>query len=120
MAGDTQFFGNTQLGTQAATNAQPAAPAKPVLAGVLQGEIGPALSRLQAALDAHPAGQVFSIDCLLLRRVDFVAAGSLLQWLLAAISRGVRVELTQVGRLIAAFFHVVGIDEAVTVRLRQY
>lgn len=120
MAGDTQFFGNTQLGTQAAANAQPAAPAKPVLAGVLQGEIGPALSRLQAALDAHPAGQVFSIDCLLLRRVDFVAAGSLLQWLLAAMSRGVRVELAQVGRLIAAFFHVVGIDEAVTVRLRQY
>lgn len=121
MAGDTQFFSGTQMGVAAhGVAADASGPPKPVLTGVLQGEIGTALADLQAALDAHSPSQVFAIDCLGLRRIDFVAAGSLMQWLLAAMSRGVRVELTQVGRLVAAFFHVVGIDEAVTVRLRQY
>jgi ABC-type transporter Mla MlaB component len=120
MAGDTQLFSQTQIGGDNAAMAAPDAPPRPILTGVLQGDMGRPLADLQRALDAEPSQQVFTIDCQGLRRVDFVAAGSLLQWLLAAISRGTRVELHNVSRLVAAFFHVVGIDEAVTVRLRQY
>lgn len=90
------------------------------LTGTLQGDVPGTLARLDAALDAHPIDRPFRIDCHGLLRVDFAAAGSLLQWFMAASSRGLKVELVEVSRLVGAFFHVVGIDEAVTVRLRQY
>jgi ABC-type transporter Mla MlaB component len=94
--------------------------AKPTLSGVLCGEIGAQLAGLQSALAAHKAGTPFAIDCSGLVRVDFPSAGTLLQWLLGAIARGVQPELHGVGRLVAAFLHVVGIDEAAPVRLREY
>ena len=55
-----------------------------------------------------------------LQMASLAAAGTLLQWLLATQARGGAVELVEVNRLVAGFFHVVGIDEAVTVRLRHY
>lgn len=90
------------------------------LRGELRGDIAPALQRLQAALERHPAGQPFVVDCRALARVDFAAAGSLLQWLLVAAARGAPPELSGVNRLVAIFFHVVGLDETARVRLREY
>jgi ABC-type transporter Mla MlaB component len=95
-------------------------PARPTLSGALCGEIGAQLGGLQSALAAHQAGTPLVIDCAGLVRVDFPAAGTLLQWLLGAIAQGVQPELHGVGRLVAAFLHVVGIDEAAPVRLREY
>ncbi len=107
--------------TEPALKAPTLAPGEgPRLSGQLVGDISPALLQLNAALDQHPPDRVFSIDCRQLARIDLVAAGSLLQWLLGAMARGVQLELTGVHRLLAAFFHVVGLDETVTVRLRQY
>ncbi len=88
--------------------------------GVLQGDIPDTVLALDAALQHHPVDQPFRIDCHGLRRVDFAAAGSFLQWFMAHTARGLTVELVGVSRLVAAFFHVVGVDETVTVRLRQY
>lgn len=100
---------------------EPARPGMAVaVAGVLQGDIPQTLQALDAALQAHPLDQVFRIDCRALHRVDFAAAGSFLQWFMTTAARGLKVELVDVSRLVGAFFHVVGIDEAVTVRLRQY
>lgn len=90
------------------------------LSGAWQGDLSPALAALDAALSGHPRDQVFAVDCRQLRRMDFVAASALLQWLLGVLAQGVRVELCEVSRLVAAFFHVVGIDDVVPVRLRQY
>lgn len=90
------------------------------LCGHLSGDMEASISALDAALGVHAPDKIFVIDCQLLDRVDFTAAGTLLQWLMAAMARGVHTELRGVSRLVAAFFHVVGIDEAVTVRLRQY
>lgn len=90
------------------------------LHGVLAGDVTQALAALDAGLASHPIDQPFRIDCRALLRVDFAAAGSLLQWFMATGGRGLKVELSGVSPLIGAFFHVVGIDEAVTVRLRQY
>jgi ABC-type transporter Mla MlaB component len=103
-----------------AAAAVPARGAGPVLAGVLQGDLSAPLAALQQASSGLAPGQTLTIDCRALRRLDFAAAGSLLQWLLATQARGLQVELAEVNRLVAGFFHVVGIDEAVMVRLRQY
>ncbi|HEX5804712.1 MAG TPA: STAS domain-containing protein [Macromonas sp.] len=92
----------------------------PVLAGVWQGDLAPALAALDQELKSHPRERLFAIDCQQLQRMDFVAASALLQWLLGVLGQGWRVELRNVGRLLAAFFHVVGIDDVVPVRLRQY
>ena len=93
---------------------------EPQLRGELRGDITPALQRLQAALERHPGGKPFVVDCRALARVDFAAAGSLLQWLLAVAARGAPPELGGVNRLVAIFFHVVGLDETARVRLREY
>jgi anti-anti-sigma regulatory factor len=90
------------------------------LSGELLGDMAKAMAELQAAVNSHPTDQVFRIDCRALHRVDFAAAGVLVQWLQATSTRGVQVEFCAVSRLVATFFHVVGIDEAVNVRLRQY
>ncbi len=100
--------------------AAPGQPASPALAGVLQGDCSAALAPLQMASQGLAAGATLRVDCRALRRIDFAAAGTLLQWLLATQARGIAVELVEVSRLVAGFFHVVGIDEAVVVRLRQY
>ena len=94
--------------------------AVPQLRRELRGDIAPALGRLQAALDRHARGEPFAIDCRALGRVDFAAAGSLLQWLLGASAQGAQPELHGVNRLTAIFFHVVGLDETALVRLREY
>jgi ABC-type transporter Mla MlaB component len=117
---------NTQLGTGITLPPETLLPPMPhthevsTLSGVLQGDIPAVLAQLQSDLGHAVPGQPLVIDCQRLARVDFVAAGSLLQWLLATMSQGMSVELHGVNRLVAAFFHVVGIDEAVTVRLREY
>lgn len=90
------------------------------LVGLLAGEMLSGIRALDDALAAHPPNKVFVVDCQLLERVDFTAAGTLLQWLMATTAHGTQIELRGVSRLVASFFHVVGIDEAVTVRLRQY
>jgi len=90
------------------------------LQGELCGDITPVIETLRAELGRHEAGTPLVIDCHALLRVDFPAAGSLLQWLLDAVGRGVQPELHGLNRLVAAFFHVVGIDEAATLQLREY
>ncbi|WP_334133887.1 STAS domain-containing protein [Tepidimonas sp.] len=95
------------------------------LEGALQGDARAALDALDAAMQqgggaADAAGRTLRIDARRLQRMDFAAAGALLQWLLAARGRGVRVELDGVSHLLAVLFHVVGIDEVAVVRLRQY
>lgn len=103
------------------------------LEGVLDGDAAPVLQVLDAAVQAvapHAssrqegvvpcASRALVIDARRLERVDFAAAGALLQGLLAAQRRGVRVELDGVSHLLAALFQLVGIAEVATVRLRQY
>jgi hypothetical protein len=48
-------------------------------------------------------------------RVDFAAAGSILNWASGKHTQGLHVQFNQVQRLVAAFFTVVGIHEFATV-----
>lgn len=85
------------------------------LAGELTGESLATWERLDAELaDA----QGLSISCAALVRIDFQAAGSLLNWVTARDARGQRVAFVDAHRLIAAFFGVIGIADHAEVGIR--
>ena len=87
--------------------------------GSLAGELaGESLSTWER-LDKELAGaQGLSISCAGLVRLDFVAAGSLLNWVTARDARGERVAFVDAHRLIAAFFGVIGIADHAEVAIR--
>jgi anti-anti-sigma regulatory factor len=85
------------------------------LSGQIMGEPGPVLEKLEARL---MGADVMIISCAKLIRVDFSAAGSLLNWVSARQSEGRLVQFTDVHRLVAAFFHVIGISEHAKVAIR--
>jgi anti-anti-sigma regulatory factor len=51
------------------------------------------------------------VGCHDLVRVDFAAAGSLLNWAATRHAEGCQVQFRDVHRLVAAFFTVIGINE---------
>jgi ABC-type transporter Mla MlaB component len=85
------------------------------LSGQIMGEPKPVLDKLEARLTG---ADVMIISCAKLIRVDFSAAGSLLNWVSARQAEGRMVQFTEVHRLVAAFFHVIGISEHAKVTSR--
>jgi hypothetical protein len=62
---------------------------------------------------------VMIISCRNLIRVDFSAAGTLLNWVSAHHAERRLVQFVDVHRLVSAFFHVIGITEYAKVVLRN-
>jgi hypothetical protein len=85
------------------------------LSGQLVGDIGPTLSRLDQQLGTAP---VVNVSCARLIRVDFIAAGDLLNWVLTKRSENRSVGFTEAHRLVALFFGAMGINEHARVRVR--
>lgn len=84
----------------------------------LEGEyVGSADAALDLVKD-HISATAIEFNCRQLLRVDFGAAGDLLNWALEAQGRGCQVTFKQVNRLVAAFFGVIGITDASRVLLR--
>ena len=78
------------------------------LAGQIVGDASEALE----ILDAKLAGaDVMVISCERLLRIDFSAAGTLLNWVSSRQAEGRQVQFVNVHRLVAAFFNVIGISE---------
>jgi len=78
----------------------------------LQGEILGDASHVLAQLDEAPsAGTRLVVNCRHLLRVDFAAAGSILNWVAMREAEGRQVQFEHVQRLVAAFFTVIGINE---------
>jgi ABC-type transporter Mla MlaB component len=84
------------------------------LSGEVLGDAGDVLNSLQAGRRADQ----LTIACSRLIRVDFSAAGSILNWVSVRAAEGCEVQFTDVPRLVAAFFHVIGINEHARVVLR--
>ena len=84
------------------------------LSGQLVGDIGPTLAKLQSEMNTAP---VISVSCARLIRVDFIAAGDLLNWVLAKRSENRSVTFTDAHRLVALFFGAMGINEHARVQL---
>ena len=79
-----------------------------VLAGHVTGDVPPSLEQLDARwLDADLMG----IDCSRLVRVDFSAAGALLNWVSGHHAAKRTVQFNKVHRILAPFFSVIGITE---------
>jgi anti-anti-sigma regulatory factor len=79
---------------------------------VLQGDItGDATQALGVLESPATAGQRLVINCNQLVRVDFAAAGSILNWVAMRQAEGRQVQFQNVHRLVAAFFNVIGINE---------
>jgi hypothetical protein len=86
------------------------------LSGQLVGDIGQTLDRLNAQLGNAPLAQV---SCAKLIRVDFIAAGDLLNWVLVKRSEKRSVHFVDAHRLVALFFGAMGINEHARVQVRK-
>lgn len=86
------------------------------LCGTLLGDLTGELARLDATLQgADP----LVISCARLVRIDFEAAGALLNWVAAREAEGRSVHLVDVHRLVAAFFAAMGLAAQARITLRR-
>jgi len=90
-------------------------PVKVELSGTIIGDLSETLEKLD---QQFAAADILSISCSKLVRVDFAAAGTLLNWVSSHHSEGRQVQFSGVHRLIAGFFNVVGISEIAQIAIR--
>jgi hypothetical protein len=86
------------------------------LSGQLIGDISATLTRLQGQIGLAP---VVSVSCAQLIRVDFIAAGDLLNWVLARRGESRTVQFVEAHRLVALFFGAMGISEHAKVKVHR-
>jgi ABC-type transporter Mla MlaB component len=82
------------------------------LSGTIQGDAIAVLDKLAVKLNG---ADMMVISCAKLIRVDFSAAGTLLNWVSARQAENRAVQFSEVNRLVAAFFNVIGITEQASV-----
>ncbi len=86
------------------------------LAGQILGDASEALNQMEQKL---LGADVMVISCARLIRIDFSAAGTLLNWVSSRQAEGRQVQFVEVHRLVAAFFNVIGISEHARVMARS-
>ncbi|MBO9685803.1 MAG: hypothetical protein J7598_04260 [Mitsuaria chitosanitabida] len=86
------------------------------LSGQLSGDIS---ETLQLMTDQLGGASLVTIACPKLIRLDFMAAGDLLNWVLARRSENRAVVFTDAHRLVALFFGAMGINEHAKVKVRH-
>ena len=104
-SGMSSLYGNTDLG---GPSSQMSNISTVELAGQILGDATEALDMLEAKT---LGADVIVISCARLIRIDFSAAGTLLNWVTARQAEGRQVQYIEVHRLVAAFFNVIGISE---------
>ncbi len=85
------------------------------LSGQLVGDIAPTLKKLEG--DIKTAAMIH-VTCSKLIRVDFIAAGDLLNWVLTRSTESRKVTFLDAHRLVALFFGAMGINEHAKVKVR--
>ncbi|MGV3493028.1 MAG: STAS domain-containing protein [Ramlibacter sp.] len=86
------------------------------LSGQVLGDGKEAIDTLDAKL---AEADIMIISCARLMRIDFTAAGTLLNWVTAREAEGRQVQFVDVHRLVAAFFNVIGISEHARIGVRS-
>ncbi len=86
------------------------------LSGQLVGDIEPVLRKLDQQMGA---ATLMEVSCTRLVRVDFMASGDLLNWVLARAREGRTISFVDTNRLVALFFSAIGIDSHASVKLRS-
>ena len=100
-------------------NADPAGPTTESMEGrvdstqtlVLSGSVVGDATQALASLEGTSPGSHLTVSCAALIRVDFSAAGNILNWVAKRQAEGSQVQFRDVHRLVAAFFNVIGINE---------
>jgi anti-anti-sigma regulatory factor len=78
----------------------------------LKGDVlGDATQALEGLDTSKHTGEGIVVSCRGLVRVDFSAAGSILNWVAMRQAEGCHIQFRDVHRLVAAFFNVIGINE---------
>lgn len=113
--GRSSFFKTGGLVDPQATSSFNFAAVQGELVGELLGDPGAQLAELDKLMGE---AVLRVISCKFLIRVDFAAAGAMLNWASAHVAEGRRVQFVDVHRLVSAFFHVVGITEYADVETR--
>ena len=85
------------------------------LSGQLIGDISTTLKKMDSELGT---AKIANVSCARLIRVDFIAAGDLLNWVLARRSENRAVSFVDAHRMIALFFGAMGINEHANVKVR--
>ena len=85
------------------------------LAGQLVGDISTTIRKLDAELGK---ATLVNVTCTKLIRVDFIAAGDLLNWVLARRGENRSVSFVDAHRLVALFFGAMGINEHARVKVK--
>lgn len=85
------------------------------LSGQLVGDISATLTKMNEELGT---ATIVNVSCARLIRVDFIAAGDLLNWVLARRSENRAVTFSDSHRLVALFFGAMGINEHAKVKVR--
>lgn len=85
------------------------------LSGEVLGDVSAIVAAWQLVVGE---GGFWVVSCAQLIRVDFSAAGGLLNWVAHMTVEGKRVEFRDVPRLVAAFFNLIGINEHAQVTAR--
>ena len=114
LAQDSGFL-STDLASLPASAAVEASPSVQ-LSGYVDGDATPLLEPFVALM--RP-GVALSIACDRLIRVDFAAAGSVLNWAAEQQGNGMVVQFHNLHRLVAVFFNVIGINEHAWVTPRK-
>lgn len=86
------------------------------LSGAIEGDAVAVLNMLEESL---AGADKMLVSCIKLIRVDFSAAGMLLNWVSACEAEMRPVQFVGVNRLVAAFFNVIGISEHASVLVRS-
>ena len=86
------------------------------LSGQLVGDIGQTLTKMNAELGTS---NIVNVSCTRLIRVDFIAAGDLLNWVLARRAENRSVNFVEAHRMVALFFGAMGINEHAKVKVRN-
>jgi ABC-type transporter Mla MlaB component len=87
------------------------------LSGDLLGKAELELQRLSNFTADH---RKIVVDCTRLRRVDFTAAGVLLNWAVGAQSANKSIEFREVSNLVAALLAVMGLHEVASIERRRF
>jgi ABC-type transporter Mla MlaB component len=83
-------------------------PAVVELYGEILGDAAEVLAKFEKGMEGSNR---MVVSCARLIRVDFSAAGSILNWVAEQQGRGCQVQFRDVNRMVAAFFNVIGISE---------
>lgn len=111
-------FNSQSLSSPSVGNTLQSQPLTIELSGEVLGDAMTLLDKLDSKF-AGTGAEVIHICCAKLIRIDFSAAGTLLNWVSLSQGENRSVKFSDVNRLVASFFHVIGITEHARVLVRS-